>query len=52
MNEILKGKEKKGVLKSRGKELQIGKVRIVLIVTQNTNGFTKPTKLIITRNII
>ena len=35
------------ILKRRGKEFQIGKFRIVLIVMQTANGFRKPTKLII-----
>ena len=51
-NETLKEKEKKGFLKRREKEFQIGKFGVVFIVMQTANRFTKLTDLMIIQNII
>ena len=43
--------KRKRILKRRGKQFQIGKFGIVLIIMQTVNGFRNPTKLIITLKI-
>ena len=42
-----KFKVTKNHLKKRGKEFQVRKVGIILIVVQASNGFRNPTKIII-----